>query len=74
MEIYELEKFGIPREFISLFRRENISDLYPPQADAIKRGVLSSDRNFVLSFPTASGKTLLASLAALNSLTKKKAR
>ncbi len=74
MEINELEKFGIPQEFISLFKRENISDLYPPQADAIKNGVLSSERNFVLSFPTASGKTLLASLAALNSLSKKRGK
>ena len=40
-----------------------ISKLYPPQAEAIEAGALSGE-NLVLATPTASGKTLVALLAA----------
>ncbi|MCW4051664.1 MAG: DEAD/DEAH box helicase [Candidatus Bathyarchaeota archaeon] len=41
-----------------------ISELYPPQEEAIKVGALEG-RNLVLASPTASGKTLTAELCAL---------
>ena len=44
--------------------------LYPPQEDAIKAGVLEG-KNLVLASPTASGKTLVAELAALKSVLEK---
>jgi helicase len=44
---------------------DSITALYPPQASAIKAGVLDG-KNQVLSIPTASGKTLIAELAMLN--------
>jgi len=43
-------------------------DLYPPQEDAIRAGLLDKNENFVISSPTASGKTLLAELAMLKSI------
>jgi replicative superfamily II helicase len=36
--------------------------LTPPQADAIEQGVLAANRNFIVSAPTNSGKTLIALL------------
>lgn len=38
--------------------------LFPPQADAVKAGVLDG-KNCVLASPTASGKTLVAELCAI---------
>ncbi len=43
-------------------------ELYPPQEDAIRAGLLETRRNFVIATPTASGKTLLAELVMLESI------
>ncbi len=43
-------------------------ELYPPQEEAIKAGLLDNNKNFVIASPTASGKTLLAELVMLNSI------
>ncbi len=45
-------------------------ELYPPQEEAIKRGILKKRRNFIISSPTASGKTLIAELIMLSSVMK----
>ncbi len=42
---------------------KGIVELYPPQADAVSKGLLKG-RNMLVTTPTASGKTLLAVLAA----------
>ncbi|ABL77905.1 DEAD/DEAH box helicase [Thermofilum pendens] len=47
--------------------RFNIKTLYPTQVAAVEKGVLDG-KNIVLSAPTASGKTLVAELAALKHL------
>lgn len=44
-----------------------ITELYPPQADAIKAGLLEG-KNLVAAIPTASGKTLLAEFAMLKAI------
>ena len=44
--------------------RSGIAELYPPQEEAIKAGVLEG-KNLVLASPTASGKTLIAELCGL---------
>jgi helicase len=41
-----------------------ITELYPPQQDAVRAGALDG-KNLVLASPTASGKTLVAELCAL---------
>jgi len=67
MKIEELSNYGIPEIFIEKFKEEKIRELYPPQADAIKNGLMKGN-NLVLSVPTAAGKTLTASLAAIKKL------
>ena len=57
-------ELNIPKVVIQKILDRGIDDLYPPQEDAIKTGVLEG-KNLVLSSPTASGKTLIAELCAL---------
>jgi len=48
-------------------RDEGIESLYPPQAKAVDRGVTGGE-NLVAAVPTASGKTLVATLAMLSAV------
>ncbi|MFX1504701.1 MAG: DEAD/DEAH box helicase [Promethearchaeota archaeon] len=47
-----------------IIEQDGIKELFPPQVEAIKQGLLNGD-NLVIAIPTAAGKTLLAELAAL---------
>jgi len=47
-----------------------VSELYPPQEEAVKAGALQG-KNLVLASPTASGKTLVAELCALKHILEK---
>ena len=47
-----------------------VSELYPPQEEAVKAGALEG-KNLVLASPTASGKTLVAELCALKHILEK---
>jgi helicase len=58
-----LEEIKVPDELIKYFREKGISELYPPQEQAILAGLLEG-KSLVVSTPTASGKTLLALIAA----------
>ncbi|MCY3412969.1 MAG: DEAD/DEAH box helicase [Candidatus Heimdallarchaeota archaeon] len=46
---------------------KGIVELYPPQAEAVEKGLLRG-RNQVIAIPTASGKTLIAILSMFSSL------
>jgi helicase len=58
-----LDEAGIPAELVQFFQDKGISELYPPQEEAIRAGLLQG-KSLVVSSPTASGKTLLALLSA----------
>jgi helicase len=58
-----LEGLGIPEDLVGELRRQGISELYPPQAQAIPR--IMEGANVLLACPTASGKSLVAYLALL---------
>ncbi|MFH1623004.1 MAG: DEAD/DEAH box helicase [Candidatus Aenigmatarchaeota archaeon] len=64
-----LEEQGVPPEIISGLKEEKIKKLYPPQLAAIEAGAMDG-KSLVLSMPTASGKTLVATLAAINVIRK----
>ncbi len=53
--------------------KDGIKELYPPQATTVAAGLLK-DENLVLAIPTASGKTLIAELAALNHFMRQKGK
>jgi helicase len=68
MKIDEVcRKHEIPAQVADVLKKFGITKLYPPQADAIRKGVLEG-RNFVLAIPTAAGKTLVAELCMLKSI------
>ncbi|MGC8948251.1 MAG: DEAD/DEAH box helicase [Thermoprotei archaeon] len=63
MKIDELKIYGIPEKIVEILKANQINELYPPQIKAIEAGALHG-KNLVLASPTASGKTLVALLAA----------
>jgi helicase len=65
MKISDLK---LEREMGAIFSNSAVKELYPPQEEAIKAGLLDTNENFVIATPTASGKTLLAELAMLKSI------
>lgn len=69
MDIKDLKKYGIPDSFIENLISNGIKTLYPPQIEAINKGVLEF-KNVLIATPTASGKTLIAILASIKHLIK----
>ena len=63
----KIEKLDLPKPAKDFFKAEGYSELYPPQVDSIKAGLLHQ-KNLLVSAPTASGKTLIATLAMINNL------
>ena len=45
-----------------------IVELRPPQKKALEMGLLDKNKNFLISIPTASGKTLIGEMALINHL------
>jgi helicase len=58
---------GVPEWLPEHLRGDGIESLYPPQAETVEAGVTEGE-NLVASVPTASGKTLVATLAMLASV------
>ncbi|MFI5421170.1 MAG: DEAD/DEAH box helicase, partial [Nitrososphaerales archaeon] len=57
----------LPKEFVDALHSQGYESLYPPQNDAVQSGVLDG-KNLVLATPTASGKTLVAMMAAIRAI------
>ena len=63
----KIKDLSLPETVKDFYLNSGITELYPPQSDAIKAGLLEN-RNIVAAIPTASGKTLLAEFAMLKSI------
>ncbi|MEM4273306.1 MAG: DEAD/DEAH box helicase [Candidatus Caldarchaeum sp.] len=59
----------VPEYLVERLVAMGVRELYPPQVQAIEKGLLDG-RSLVVATPTASGKTLLAALAASKHLEK----
>jgi len=59
-------KDKIPKELYGILEKD-IKELRPAQVKAIEKGLLDG-KNLLVCTPTASGKTLIAELAALKSI------
>jgi len=57
----------VPEWLPDHLRADGVEELYPPQAEAVEAGV-TAGQNLVASIPTASGKTLIATLAMLSAI------
>jgi helicase len=68
MDLKELlTRHSFSQSVIDIFQDEGITTLHPPQAEAIRKGVLEN-KNVVMAVPTAAGKTLIAELCLLKSV------
>jgi helicase len=65
MVIKDLGDYGGSPHLIEALSSTGIKELYPPQILALKEGLLEKWDSFVVAAPTASGKTLIAEMAAL---------
>jgi len=73
MNVDELLNFGIKQEFVDKLKEEKITELYPPQADVVRKNLLK-EKNLVVAMPTAAGKTLIATLAMIEKLSLRKGK
>ncbi len=64
-------KGRLPNEIIESISGRGIKSFTPPQEEAIKKGLLDWE-NIVVASPTASGKTLIAEIACVNSVIAKR--
>ncbi len=63
----KIECLDLPDEVKRFYLDSGIEELYPPQAEAVEKGLLDG-KNLLAAIPTASGKTLLAELAMLKAV------
>ncbi|MHA1404527.1 MAG: DEAD/DEAH box helicase [Candidatus Helarchaeota archaeon] len=68
-----IKDLPLPDVVKKVLQSRGISSLYPPQEEVVKKGLFSQE-NFVVSIPTASGKTLIAELAFLDTFLKNKGK
>ena len=61
----KIEKLNLEESAIKFLKSQGFQKLYPPQADSIKAGLLDG-KSILVSAPTASGKTLIATIAIIN--------
>jgi helicase len=57
------DEIQLPPELLGYIQGKGLTELYPPQEEAIRSGLLEG-KSLVVSSPTASGKTLIAIMAA----------
>lgn len=62
-----INNLNLPEKVKKYYTDTGIVDLYPPQREAVDKGLLDGE-NIVAAIPTASGKTLLAELCMLKSI------
>ncbi len=65
-----IRELPVQPQVVELLENEGLDQLYPPQEDAVRTGVLDG-KNLVLASPTASGKTLIAELCILKHVLEK---
>ena len=64
-----IDELAIDKKIRDVIKGLGISTLFPPQGEAVEKGLLNS-KNLVVAIPTASGKTLIAILGILSQLSK----
>lgn len=64
----------MPAEAVEVLREAGVSELYPPQEEAVLEGLLELRSSYVVSVPTASGKTLIAELLMVKSLLERRGK
>lgn len=65
MLIEDLKAYGASDTLIKALSSTGLKELYPPQELALEAGLLKGEDSFVISAPTAGGKTLIAEMSSL---------
>jgi helicase len=68
-----VSQYNLNPKITDILKKAGYDTLYPPQKTVLKSDVLKG-KNFVLSMPTASGKTLIAELAMLKTVLQDKGK
>ena len=68
----KIEKLDLPESAIDFLKLQGYEELFEPQERSVKAGLFDDKKNFLITIPTASGKTLIAMLAILSHLSKHK--
>jgi helicase len=63
-----IQDLAIPTNLKQRYTEAGISELYPPQAECVDKGILEG-KNMLVAIPTASGKTLIAEMAMHHTIT-----
>ena len=61
----KVKNLDIPKDLKNSYIDSGITDLNPPQRDAVEAGLMKGD-DMIVAAPTASGKTFIAELAIVN--------
>jgi len=70
----KVSELNLESSAIDFLKSEGLTELYPPQADCVRAGLFDDKKSFLVSIPTASGKTLIAILAILSHISKHKTK
>jgi len=70
----KISKLDLDPTAIDFLISEGYEKLFPPQEQSVKAGLFDDKKNFLITIPTASGKTLIAMLAILSHLSKYKTK
>ena len=69
----KIDELSIDPCITDFLKSQGYTELYPPQKDAVNAGILD-EKNILVSTPTASGKTLIATLAMIQHIIKHKTK
>jgi helicase len=78
MRIGDLEKYGIPKAVLDVWRSRQGEVLLPVQKKAVRRGLFDRNdgntraRNLLVASPTSSGKSFVAEMAALRTVAERR--
>ena len=61
----KVNELNLKSSAIDFLKSEGYEDLFEPQERSVNAGLFDENKNFLITIPTASGKTLIAMLAIL---------
>ena len=70
----KIEELDLEPKVIDFLKSEGYEELFEPQERSVKAGLFDDKKNFLITIPTASGKTLIAMLAIISHLSKHKTK
>ena len=70
----KVSELNLESSAIDFLKSEGYEELFEPQERSVKAGLFDEKKNFLITIPTASGKTLIAMLAILSHLSKHKTK